>query len=213
MPELSAIRTWIFDLDNTLYPPEAALFAQIETRMTAWVMRELGLPHAEADRLRVDYWRRYGTTLAGLMREHGISPDGYLHEVHDIAFDTLLPDAALLSLIPRLPGRRIVFTNGTGPYAEKVLEARGLAGAFDAIYGIEHADYASKPERAAYEAIAALDRFDPATAAFFEDTAENLRAPHEMGMATIHVASLRAPGDHVHHHAPDLSAFLSQIVP
>ncbi|MBC7158087.1 MAG: pyrimidine 5'-nucleotidase, partial [Rhodobacteraceae bacterium] len=129
------VRAWVFDLDNTLYPPAARLFDQIEVRMTAFVMASLGVGKAEADRLRKDYWARYGTTLAGLMREHGVDPGPYLHEVHDISLDHLRPDPALAAGIAALPGRRIVYTNGSRPYAERVLAARGLGAVFDAVYG------------------------------------------------------------------------------
>ena len=106
------VTTWIFDLDNTLYPPEVQLFAQIERRMTAYVMRTLGVSEPEAHRLRKHYWREHGTTLAGLMAEHGIEPLPYLHDVHDIDFSVLTPDPELAARIRALPGRKIVHTNG-----------------------------------------------------------------------------------------------------
>lgn len=212
MPDLSRIRTWIFDLDDTLYPPEARLLAQMEARMTSWMMRELGIDRDEADRLRAHYWRRHGTTLAGLMAEHGIAPRGWLDHVHDIDLGALVPDPVLARRIAALPGRRIVFTNGAAaPYAARVLAARDLAHVFDAVYGIEEAGFRCKPDPEAFRAIVRADGLDPARAAMFEDSAENLRAPHAMGMATIHVAPKRDSASHVHHHAPDLPAFLSQI--
>lgn len=208
----SHIRHWVFDLDNTLYPPAMRLFDQIERRMTAWVMRELGVPRAEADRLRAEYWRLYGTTLAGLMAEHDVDPQGYLHDVHDIDFGALTEDAALAAHIRALPGRRIVYTNGSAPYAERVLAARGLTGCFDAIYGVEHAGFRPKPDRAAFETVFARDGTDPACAAMFEDDPRNLAAPHAMGMRTVHVAPDPAPAPHIHHHTDDLAGFLARLV-
>lgn len=208
---LSHVTTWVFDLDHTLYPPSARLFDLIEVRMTDWVMRELNVARDEADRLRKHYWREHGTTLAGLMREHGVAPDAYLHDVHDIPLDRLTPDADLAARIKALPGRRIVYTNGAAPYAERVIGARGLEGLFDAIYGVEHANYHPKPDRAAFDAVFARDGLDTATAAMFEDDARNLAVPHEMGMGTIHVAPTRAEGSHVHFHTDDLSHFLSLL--
>ena len=166
----SHVAHWVFDLDNTLYPPESRLFAQIEPRMTAFVMEALGVTEAEANHLRVHYWKTYGTTLAGLMREHDVDP---------------------------------------GP--EEVLEARGLSGLFDAIYGVEHAGFLPKPERAAFEAIFARDGTDPARAAMFEDDPRNLAAPHAMGMRTVHVAPDRLDAAHIHHHTDDLSGFLGTL--
>ena len=205
------VRTWVFDLDNTLYPPQARLFDQIEVRMTDYVSTSLGITTAEADRLRKKYWADYGTTLAGLMEVHGIDPGPYLTDVHDISFHPLEPDALLAAQIAALPGRRIVYTNGTAPYAERVLEARGLAGLFDAVYGVEHAGFQPKPRRAAFEAVFTLDGLDAAAGAMFEDDPRNLAAPHEMGMRTVHVAPEALPVDHIHHHTDDLTDFLRRL--
>jgi putative hydrolase of the HAD superfamily len=206
------VTAWVFDLDNTLYPPSARLFDQIEVRMTAWVMRELNVDRAEADRLRRHYWETHGTTLAGLMREHWADPGPYLTDVHDISLDALEPDPELAARIASLPGRCIVYTNGCAPYAERVLAARGLSGLFDAVYGVEHAGFRPKPERAAFEAIFAADGLTPDRAAMFEDDPRNLAAPHAMGMCTVHVAPEPAPALHIEHHTDDLCAFLSQVL-
>ena len=205
------VRTWVFDLDNTLYPPRMRLFDQIEKRMTAYVARTLGVTESEADHLRATYWRLHGTTLAGLMAEHALDPGPYLADVHDIDFSVLTPDPDLATHIAALPGRRIVYTNADAPYARRVLAARGLEGLFDAVYGVEHAGYRPKPERQAFETVFALDGLDPATAAMFEDDARNLAAPHAMGMQTIHIAPEPEPAPHIHHHDADLTAFLGRL--
>ena len=207
------VRAWVFDLDNTLYPPSARLFDQIEVRMTAFVMQALGVDKGEADRLRRHYWQLYGTTLAGLMHEHDVDPGPYLTEVHEIDLGHLAPDPALCDGIAALPGRRIVYTNGSAPYAERVLAARGLTGVFDAVYGVEHAGFRPKPERAAFETVLARDGIDPARAAMFEDDPRNLTAPHAMGMRTVLVAPEPEPADHIHHHTADLAAFLAALRP
>lgn len=206
------VETWVFDLDNTLYPPDMRLFDQIEVRMTQFVMNALGVDRAEADRLRLDYWRRHGTTLAGLMREHGVDPGPYLTDVHDISFDLLEADAELAAHIRALPGRKIVYTNGSAPYAQRVVEARGLEGLFDAIYGVEHAGFHPKPDRAAFDRVFATDGVVTAKAAMFEDDVRNLAAPHAMGMRTVLVGPEPVEADHVHHHTDDLSGFLSRLV-
>ena len=207
----SHVEAWVFDLDNTLYPPEVRLFDQIEVRMTRFVMEALDLDETSASRLRVDYWRRYGTTLTGLMDEHGVDPGPYLTDVHDIDFSPLEPDPNLAARISDLPGRRIVYTNGCAPYAERVIAARGLGGLFDAVYGVEHAGFRPKPERRAFEAVFQSDGLAPQTAAMFEDDPRNLEAPHEMGMRTVHVAPAPEPADHIHHHTGDLSGFLGGL--
>jgi putative hydrolase of the HAD superfamily len=205
------VTTWVFDLDHTLYPPHMALFDQINVKMTAYVMEALGVDRDEADRLRHKYWRDHGTTLAGLMDIHGVDPGPYLHEVHQIDFTVLSPDPDLAARIRALPGRRIIYTNGTAPYAEQVIAARGLSGLFDAVYGVEHAGLRPKPERRAFETVFTRDGLDPTRAAMFEDDIRNLAAPHEMGLRTVHVAPKAEPAEHIHHHTDDLTAFLSLL--
>lgn len=208
----SHVRTWVFDLDNTLYPPRARIFDQIRERMTTWLMRELGLDRAAAGRLRQQYWAEYGTTLAGLMQVHGIDPAPYLREVHAVDLSALAPDPALDAAIGALPGRAIVHTNASRDYAERVLVARGLRGRFDAVYGVEETDFHPKPARRAFEAVLAADGLDPRFAAMFEDDPRNLAVPHEMGMQTVHVApGPAAPAPHVHHHTADLAGFLAPL--
>lgn len=206
------VTTWVFDLDNTLYPPACRLFDQIEVRMTDWVMQALGVSRDRADHLRAHYWQLYGTTLAGLMHEHQIDPGPYLHEVHDIDFSVLPPDPELAARLADLPGRRIVYTNGSAPYAHRVLEARGLSGLFDAVYGIEDAGFRPKPDRAAFECVFAADGLAPTRAAMFEDDPRNLAAPHQMGLQTVLVAPEAQPAPHIHHHTDNLAAFLARLV-
>jgi putative hydrolase of the HAD superfamily len=205
------VDTWVFDLDNTLYPPETRLFDQINLRMTDYVMRVAGVEAAEADRLRHAWWREHGTTLAGLMLHHEVDPEPYLEEVHEIDFTVLSPDPDLAAGIAALPGRRIVYTNGSAPYAARVLAARGLSGLFDAVYGVEHAGYRPKPARAAFDTVFATDGLAPARAAMFEDDPRNLAAPHAMGMRTVHVAPAPEPAAHIHHHTDDLTGFLGLL--
>ena len=211
-PDFSHVDTWVFDLDNTLYPPEMSLFDQVNARMTQYVMEALGVAAEEADRLRHDYWQAHGTTLAGLMDHHDIDPIPYLDAVHDIDFSVLLPDADLASHIAALPGRCIIYTNGTAPYAEQVIAARGLSGLFDAIYGVEHAGFRPKPEAAAFNTVFSADGLSPTRAAMFEDDPRNLKVPFEMGLKTVHVAPEPAPATHIHRHTDDLSGFLATVL-
>ncbi|AUQ61623.1 pyrimidine 5'-nucleotidase [Phaeobacter inhibens] len=207
----SHVRHWVFDLDNTLYHPSARLFDQIEVKMTDYVMAALGVDQKMANKLRDDYWREHGTTLAGLMAHHDLDPDPFLLEVHDINFDQLEPDILLAERIRTLPGKRIIYTNGTAPYAEQVLAARGLEGCFDEIYGVEHANYRPKPERQAFDIVFAKAGIDTAKAAMFEDDPRNLQAPHDLGMRTVHVAPEATADAHIHHHTDDLTRFLGLL--
>lgn len=210
----SHVDTWVFDLDNTLYPPAIRLFDQIDARMTDFVMRITGTDRLQADHLRKKYWLDYGTTLAGLMTHHGVDPEAYLVEVHEIDFTPLSPDPHLCAAIARLPGRRIVYTNGSAPYARRVIAQRGMDGLFDAVYGVEHAGYHPKPQPKAFEAVFSLDGLTPARAAMFEDDPRNLRVPHGLGMRTVHVAPVPLPpadAAHIHHHTDNLGTFLAQL--
>ncbi len=208
----SHVTTWVFDLDNTLYPPRMRLFDQIEARMVAYVMTKLNVDRAEADRLRRVYWHEYGTTLAGLMAEHNLDPEPFMVDVHDVDFSILTPDPVLRQRIAQLRGCKIIYTNGSAPYAGNVLAARGLDGLFDDIYGVEHASYRPKPEAAAFEQVFARAKLDPTRAAMFEDEARNLAVPHALGLRTVHVAPNAEPAAHIHHHTDDLSGFLAQVV-
>ncbi len=221
-PGFGHVRTWVFDLDNTLYPPSARLFDQIERRMTDFVARAVGVGRAEADRLRRLWWARHGTTLAGLMAEHGVDPGPYLREVHEIDLSPLTPDPALAARIRALPGRRVVHTNGPRVHAERVLAARGLEGLFDAIFGIEDTGFVPKPRPEAFEAVFAAGAIAPERGAMFEDDARNLAVPAARGMVTVHVAAADHDPGHgaeppaastpAHHRTDDLAAFLGRVL-
>ena len=206
----AAIQTWVFDLDNTLYPPSARLFDQIEAAMHRYVVRELGVSEAEANHLRKRYWLDHGTTLNGLMRHHNIDPDPFLREVHDIDLSALTKDEELGAAIMALPGRKVVYTNGSRQHGERVSAARGLLGCFDAIYGVEDADYLPKPQREAFATVFRRGEIAPETAAMFEDCSRNLEVPHGLGIRTILVGPPEA-ARHIDHQTEDLAGFLSRL--
>jgi putative hydrolase of the HAD superfamily len=205
------VDTWVFDLDNTLYPPSADLFRQMDARLSAYVTRLTGLDQTRALKLCRDYWTEYGSTLTGLITHHDVDPHHFLADVHDINVSHLQEDAALKAAIGRLKGRKIVYTNGSHNHAKRVLVALGLTTVFDAVYGVEHADLKPKPTHDAFARVFAKDGVTPTAAAMFEDEARNLEVPHALGMRTVHVHPQAAPQDHVHHHTDDLAAFLSQL--
>lgn len=207
----SHVRHWVFDLDDTLYPAHVRLLDHVRVRMTGYLIRELALSEAEADRLRKQYWREHGTTLAGLMHHHDIEPWPFLREVHDVPMDALTPDPELARLIQDLPGQRIVYTNGDAEYAARVLAARGLGGVFDGVFGVEHADWRPKPEQPAFETVFAKASVVPESGAMFEDDPRNLAVPHRLGMRTIHVAPKPADAPHIDHKTSDLNQFLRAI--
>ena len=211
----SHVDTWVFDLDNTLYPPSIRLFDQIQARMTDYVMEALGLDTVAASALRQDYWHRYGTTLSGLIQEHGLDPEPYLQHVHDIDLTEVAPTVPLGAAITALPGRKIVYTNGSRTHARRVTEALGIAGAFDALYGFEDAGYKPKPQPEAFARVFATAKFAPERAAMFEDDPRNLAVPHELGMRTVLVGPALPetdfPAAHVDHRIADLAEFLARL--
>jgi putative hydrolase of the HAD superfamily len=219
------VDTWIFDLDNTLYPASCRLFDQIDRRICAFVADLLGVDLAEARRLQKGYFYEYGTTLRGLMTQHGVAPDEFLDYVHDIDHSPVACNPALDEALHALPGRKLVFTNGTVRHAEKVLARLGVTHHFGDIFDIVHSDYIPKPAIGPYRKFIAATGIEPKSAAMFEDIARNLEAPHALGMTTVLVTSPDnndalhlnaihggAGGAHVHHVTGDLAAFLADIM-
>lgn len=195
-PELSHIDAWIFDLDNTLYPARVDLFAQIDRRMTAYIARLLDLDLVAARRLQKSWFHAHGTTLAGLMAEHGVDPHAFLADVHDIELDVLDHDAPLAAAVARLPGRKLVFTNGDVPYASRVLERLGLGESFEAIHDVHAMALRPKPAASAYRGLCDAHGIEPATALFVDDMTRNLAPAKAIGMTTVWVdnGSEQAPG-------------------
>jgi len=179
----------VIDLDNTLYAAESGVFARMDRRMTAYVARQLGVDRAEADRLRVKYWKEYGTTLRGMMIHHGMEPEDFLHDVHDIdAHEILSVDKALNSALARLPGRKVIHTNGIREHAEKVLEALGVLHHFERIYDIRFNDYIPKPDRLTLALLIENEGAEPARTIVVDDMPDNLAVAAELGCRTVWIS-------------------------
>jgi putative hydrolase of the HAD superfamily len=217
IPALAHIDTWIFDLDNTLYPARSNLFERIDARMTAYVARLLGVDPVEARRVQKLYFHGHGTTLAGLMAEHQVDPHDFLADVHDIEMDVLEHDAPLAAALARLPGRKLVFTNGDKPYALKVLDRLGLGGSFEGVHDIVAMELRPKPDPGAYRGLCDAFAIDPARALFVEDMARNLPPAKAIGMTTVWVdnGSEQAPGetpDGIDYRIAELGPWLHEIL-
>jgi len=217
-------RAWIFDLDNTLYPAQSNLFAQIDQRMGEFIADYLGLPFADARILQKSYYVSYGTTLAGLMAEHGLKPEKFLDYVHDIDVSMLAPSPELGQAIEDLPGKKYIFTNGSRGHAENVAGQLGVLDKFDAVFDIGDAGFVPKPDALAYDKFLKAHRVTPHAAAMFEDMPHNLESPHALGMTTVLVHSeyydhpvqrqikdWAQPPAHVHHMTEDLLGFLGEV--
>ncbi len=226
LKKLCGTEVWVFDLDNTLYPSETNLFAQVDQRMTAFIASLLELPANDARKVQKEYYAQYGTTLFGLMKRHHVDPEHFLDYVHDIDFAALNPCDVLRGRIATLPGKKYVFTNGSRDYAERVLEARGLSDLFDGLFDISAAELTPKPHREAYDRFLSAFQIAPSTATMFEDIPRNLEMPYAMGMTTVLVrtamdwshepAGARPAGtddayDHVHYCTSDLAEFLGGV--
>ncbi|MEM1297901.1 MAG: pyrimidine 5'-nucleotidase [Pseudomonadota bacterium] len=210
---LAQANTWIFDLDNTLYPPSDDLFGQINRLMTAFIVQEVGVDEAEAHRLRVTYWEEYGNTLAGLAARHDVSAADFLRATHQLDLSHLRQDPALRAAIAALPGRLLVHTNGPRAHAEAVLVARGLDGLFHRIVAIEDSGLVPKPQSLAYDAFLDLTGAEPEQCVMIEDHADNLCEPHRRGMVTVwldHGSDTTKP-DHVDIQTQDVHRFLEDL--
>ena len=223
-PELAAARIWVFDLDNTLYPAECNLFAEVDQRMGEYISQYLGVPFAYARHLQKSYYRQFGTTLAGLMRVHRMAPEPFLDYVHDIDLSPLPELPELKAAIGRLPGRKLIYTNGSRRHAERVAGRLGVLGEFEDIFDIVASDYVPKPQRWPYERFLARHGVVARDAAMFEDMPHNLEVPHALGMATVlvhssyidhpiqeRIRSWSSPPEHVHHMTENLTGFLGDV--
>ncbi len=220
----SHIDTWVFDLDNTLYPHHVNLWHQVDARIGEFVSAWLKIPADEARRIQKDYYRRYGTTMRGMMTEHGVSADDYLAYVHQIDHSPLEPNPAMGAAIAKLPGRKLILTNGSTDHAAKVLERLGIGSHFEAVFDIIAAGLEPKPAPQTYRRFLALHGVDPQSSAMFEDLARNLVIPHQFGMTTVLVVPdgtknvVREDWElegrdaaHVDHVTDDLTGFLERL--
>lgn len=214
-PDLSHIDTWIFDLDNTLYPASANLFVQIDVKMKAFISRLLDVSLDEAYVIQKKYYHQHGTTLCGLMLNHDVDPEAFLDFVHDIDHTVLDQHPTLGAVIKSLPGRKLIHTNGSANHARDVLEALGIGDCFEAIFDIRAGDYVPKPDPESYRRFLASHAFKPETSIMFEDSVKNLKPAAEMGMVTVlvqHDSNMASatPDAFCHYITDDLPGWLTQ---
>ncbi len=218
---LHETETWVFDLDNTLYPASCGLMAAVSARMTLYVAEALRLAQDEALVEQKRMFREHGTTLRGLMNDHGVDPVEFMRFVHDVDYSMVAANPRLDAALTRLPGRKVVFTNASTDHARSVLNELGVVGHFDGIFDVADADYVPKPHRAPYETLAARHGVDPEHAVMFEDIGPNLAPAAALGMTTVWVrhditadpywAVPDEDSDYIHHETDDLVAWLEDI--
>ncbi len=209
----SSVRSWIFDMDDTLYPREQGVMALVQARINAFVIEAAGLPKDEALVLQKSFLHEYGTSLAGLMANYAVDPERFLREVHDVPLDSLEPNPGLADALARLPGRKFVLTNGARSHAARVLERIGITDSFDGVFAIEDMDLVPKPAPATFRRFLEAFDIDPSSAVFFEDTPKNLEPAKAMGMRTVLIGDGhgRPIGPHVDDIAPYLLDFLNDL--
>ncbi len=226
MENFNEIDTWVFDLDNTLYPRHCDLFSQIDVLMTGYVSNLTGLEHTAARKLQKDLYRDYGTTLRGLMETHGIDPHDFLDVVHDIDYSLLPKNPGLGDMLGKLPGRKLIYTNGSVAHAQNTLEAMGIHhGLFDSIFDIVASDFEPKPHPEPFKKFLEEHEVDGKRSAMFEDLPRNLEPAKANGMITVLITPQRANGytveswektsettSHIDHHTDDLDGFLGQVL-
>ncbi|GLI99345.1 pyrimidine 5'-nucleotidase [Sphingobium sp. BS19] len=215
--DFAHIDSWIFDLDNTLYPAKADLFGLIDIKMGEFIQTLLGCDPVEARRVQKGYFMAHGTTLAGLMRDHDTDPREFLDYVHDISLDRIVADHDLIDHIAKLPGRRLIFTNGDAAYAARVLAKLGLSDAFELIHDIHACAYVPKPDPSGYAMLCDIHGINPTRSIFFEDMARNLIPAKALGMTTVWVnngseaGNVDAHADHIDYEIEHLTPFLADI--
>ena len=215
---LSHVTDWVFDLDNTLYPASCNLFAQVDRRIGEFIAEDFGIRLDEARVMQKRFFREHGTTLRGLMVEHDIDPVPFLDYVHDIDVSPVSPCPSLAGALDRLPGRKIIYTNGSVRHAENVTRQLGIDGCFEAIFGIVEAGYVPKPDPRPYAILADHYDIDPARACMVEDIARNLAPAHALGMTTVWVRGEQeyekagvGAGVHIDHTVDDLPSWLAAV--
>ncbi len=217
-PDLAHIHSWIFDLDNCLYPASTGLFDLIDERMGAYIQRLLNCDAIEARRVQKAHFHAHGTTLAGLMAHHGVDPHDFLADVHAIELDRIAANPRLEAGLGRLPGRKFLFTNGDAPYAKRVLDRIGIAHHFDHLHDIHAAELRPKPDAHGYRLLIEQLDIDPARTAMIEDMAQNLKPAKMLGMTTIWVDNGSERGNHAYdpafidHHITDVAVWLDDIL-
>ena len=219
------VDSWVFDLDNTLYPHHVNLWHQVDARIEQFVSAWLKVSPQQARLIQKDYYRRYGTTMRGMMTEHGVRADDYLAYVHKIDHSPLEPNPAMGEAIARLPGRKLILTNGSVDHVEAVLSRLGLSSHFDAVFDIIAAELEPKPAPQTYQKFLRDHAVDPTRSAMFEDLARNLVVPHQLGMTTVLVVPdgskevIREDWElegrdaaHVDHVTDNLTGFLQELI-
>ena len=213
------INTWIFDLDNTLYSADSGIFQQVHKLMGEFISKNLKMDIVEAKKLQSKYYKQHGTTLRGLMDNHGVEPDYFLDEVHKLDYSIVGPDEILNKELEKIQGRKIIYTNANKKHVVDVLERINLANFFDEIFDIKMANYIPKPELKPYEQIINLFNIKPESSAMFDDIAKNLVPAKKVNFTSVWIDAgyenfsddIKASREYLDFSTRDLSLFLKDV--
>lgn len=183
---------WLFDLDNTLHDCSKGIFRAIDRAMGQAVMTALNLDAGPADTLRKRYWQRYGATVIGMVRHHGVNPKQFLEHSHNFDIPALVhAETGLKRSLERLQGRKILLTNAPLRYAETVLKTLKIAHLFDGIWAIDHmhlqGSMKPKPSLSLMQQVRAQLGVSARQVVLVEDTLRNLKTARRAGMRTVHI--------------------------
>ena len=213
------INTWIFDLDNTLYSADSGIFQQVHRLMGEFISKNLNMDLTEAKKLQSKYYKQHGTTLRGMIDNHGTNPDHFLEEVHKLDYSIVGPNDLLNRELKKLKGRKIIYTNANKQHVINVLERIDLTNFFDEIFDIKMANYIPKPEIKPYEQIIDLFNINPKSSAMFDDIARNLVPAKKVGFTPVWIDAgyenfsddIKSSKNYLDYETRDLSLFLKDV--
>ena len=213
------INTWIFDLDNTLYSADSGIFQQVHQLMGEFISKNLNMDMSDAKKLQSKYYKQHGTTLRGMMDNHGVDPDYFLEEVHRLDYSIVGPNEKLNNELKRLKGRKIIYKNANKQHVVDVLQKINLSNFFDEVFDIKMANYIPKPEIKPYQQIIDLFNIDSKSSAMFDDIAKNLVPAKKVGFTPVWVDAgyenfsddIKASKEYLDYQTRDLSLFLKDI--
>ena len=217
MIELTKIKYWLFDLDNTLYSGQTKVFDQVDKKMSSFISKKLDISIDEAKKIQKDYFHKYSTTLSGMMKHHDIDANEFLDFVHDVNLDFLKQDKDLENQISKIKGKKIIFTNGSKAHANNVTKRIGIDKLFDGVFDIVESNFIPKPRLEAYKMIIQKYKIEPQYCIFIEDIARNLKPAHELGMKTVWIkndepwAAKYSDSDFINYKTDSLAKFLKEI--
>ena len=217
MKELTKIKYWIFDLDNTLYSGDTKVFDQVDKKMSKFISEKLNVTIEEAKKIQKNYFQECNTTLNGMIKNHEIDANEFLEFVHDVNLDFLKADKPLEKQIRDLNGKKFIFTNGSKAHVTNVTKRIGIEKLFDGVFDIVESDFIPKPSIEPYKKIIEKYKIEPQYSIFIEDIARNLKPAHELGMKTVWIknnepwAARFSDSDFINYKTDNLAKFLKDI--